>query len=53
MSKRADAAALASVDSHSSEQQLAALRDMADLAINCRRPIADCVAQVVEWMEKV
>lgn len=39
-------------DEHSSEQQQPVLRQMADLIVDGRRPIPDCVASVVEIMAK-
>ena len=45
-------ALLASADAHSSEQQLTALHDIADLIVDSRKPIEDCVASVLEWMAK-
>lgn len=46
-------AALVSGDAHSSEQQVATtLRNMADVVVDGRKSIEDCVAAVVEWMAK-
>lgn len=45
-------ARLSLVDAHSSEQQLASLHDIADLIVDSRKPIEDCVGSVLEWMAK-
>jgi hypothetical protein len=46
-------AALKAADAHPSEQQVTTiLRNTADLIVDGRKPIEDCVASVLEWMSK-
>lgn len=45
--------ALASADAHSSELQVASiLQQTADMVLDSRKPIDDCVRSVLEWMAK-
>lgn len=46
--------AFTSADAHSSEQQVATtLRSVADVIVDGRQPIQNCVASVLEWMAKL
>jgi dephospho-CoA kinase len=45
--------ALLLADAHSSEQQVTTtLQDVAEMTLDGRKPIEDCVATVLEWMAK-
>lgn len=46
-------AAQTSADAHSSERQVETLRKIADLILDGRKPTADCVATLMEWMAKL
>jgi hypothetical protein len=44
---------LLSADAHSSEQQVTTtLQNIAEMTLDGRKPIEDCVATVLEWMAK-
>jgi dephospho-CoA kinase len=51
--EEAQALALRATDAHSSEQQVATtLHGIADVIIDARKPVEECVCAVLEWMAK-